>query len=192
MQSKKHCNNSKDSLGTLLTMLMCLNQRCILIPILENICCLQQLLISLSQRFLQVYGLSFMHIDHGFSSFKSVIFDIKQVLKSIHAETWAWKPKEIKPVMHRTKWYHLLILSQSWMSITGVKYQKPFRTKIASIEQQAYCCYCLGRWKKTPAERGVMAKIIFILQKWRPGLDKKWVLLMNCSSWNLIFEGARV
>lgn len=157
MQCKKHCNNSKGSLGTLLTMLMCLNQLCILIPILENICCLYSLPTSLSQHFLQVYGSSFMHIDHGFCSSKLVIFDINKVLKSIRAEIWAWKPKEIKPMKHRTKWYCLLTLSQSWMSITGVKYQKTFRTKIASLEQQAYCFHCPERWKK-PAERGVMAK----------------------------------
>lgn len=87
MQCKKHCNNSKDSLGTLLTMLMCLNQLCVLIPILENICCLHSLLTFLFQHFLQVYGLSF--IEHGFSSFKLVIFDINKVLKSIHTEIWA-------------------------------------------------------------------------------------------------------
>lgn len=42
MQHQKGCNNSKDSLGTILAinMLMCLRQLCILITILEHICLL--------------------------------------------------------------------------------------------------------------------------------------------------------
>lgn len=142
MQYNKSCSNGIDSLGTVLIILIWLKQFCILIPILEYVHLLPLASNVPFSAFPEGLRLIFLPINYDFSIFKSVISNINKFLKPTYIEIWACQPKQINPMKHKTKWYSLLILSQSWKFILGVKYQETFRTEIASFEQCAYCLHC--------------------------------------------------